>query len=80
MKRWKKRALSLLLAFVLSAVLSGCVYAGNQRWEDLSPAQREAVRQEFAQARQETEAELDGENGAFARWVLDAAEEGLREP
>ena len=68
------------LAASLTIALSGCVYACNQSWEDLTPAEQEEVRQAYEDIRSEWTSAFSGgaSEDCFARDILRQVDQLLR--
>ena len=52
--------LSVFTAGALAVSLSGCVYAGNKSWDDLTLQEQTDVRQAYQEVRDELEAAFPG--------------------
>lgn len=62
--------LSALTAGTLALSLSGCVYAGNKSWDDMTPQEQAEVRQAYQEIRDELAAAFPG-RAPEDEWVQD---------
>lgn len=62
--------LSALTAGTLALSLSGCVYAGNKSWDDMTPQEQAEVRQAYQEIKDELDAAFPG-RAPEDEWVQD---------
>lgn len=71
MKTFKRSFLfPALMAGVMAVSLSGCVYAGNKSWDDMTPEEQAEVRQTYQDVKGDLEAAFPG-SGPMDEWVRD---------
>lgn len=49
--RISKLFLIILMFSMIAITMSGCVYANNKNWDDMTPEEQEEVRQNFEEER-----------------------------
>lgn len=71
----------ILLFSMIAVTTSGCVYANNKNWDDMTPDEQEEVRQNFEEERKELEEDFsrDSAEGKFTLYILDKVEEGIED-
>ncbi len=79
MRLIKKQFLALAILGMIAINLSGCTYANNKNWDDLTAEEKEELQQEFENIKVELEEDLpsDGVEGKFTSYILDKVEEGI---
>ena len=75
--RISKLFLIILMFSMIAITMSGCVYANNKNWDDMTPAEQEEVRQNFEEERKELEEEFSDDS--FAQYILDKVEQAIEE-
>ena len=80
-KNIKKQFLALAISGMIAINLSGCVYANNKNWDDLTVEEKEELQQEFESMKVELEEDFpsDSTEGKFASYILDKVEEGIED-
>lgn len=78
-KNIKKQFLALAILGMIAINLSGCVYANNKSWDDLTAEEKEEMQQEFESMKVELEEDFpsDSVEGKFTSYILDKVEEGI---
>lgn len=73
-KEIKKVFVAVVLVTV-SVTMSGCVYADNKSWGDMTYEEKREVKQEYAEIKEELEEEFSGDSieDGLASYILDAA-------
>lgn len=61
----------------VAMTISGCTYVNNKSWDDMTPEEREEVRQVFEKERKELEENEDFSEKGFAQFILDKVEEAI---
>lgn len=77
-KRIKKLFPVTLALSIIAITMSGCVYANNKSWNDMTPEEQEEVRQAFDDVKNDLEAgfsDIPEEN--FSRYILDKVEQAI---
>lgn len=71
--------LSVFMAGALAVSLSGCVYAGNKSWDDLTLQEQTDVRQAYQEVRDELEAAFPGgtPEDELIRGILQRVEQAI---
>ncbi len=79
--RISKLFLIILMFSMIVITMSGCVYANNKNWDDMTPEEQEEVRQNFEEERKELEEDFpsDSVEGKFTSYILDKVEEGIED-
>mgnify|MGYP001070276550 CR=1 FL=1 len=56
---------------MIAITMSGCVYANNKNWDDMTPEEQEEVRQNFEEERKELEEDFpsDSVEGKFTSYI-----------
>ena len=75
--RIKKLIFNVLLLSTVAMTISGCTYVNNKSWDDMTPEEREEVRQVFEEERRELEENEDFSDNSFAQYILDKVEEAI---
>lgn len=75
--RISKLFLIILLFSMIAITMSGCVYANNKNWDDMTPEEQEEVRQVFEEERKELEEDENMSDNGFAQYILDKVEEAV---
>ena len=80
-KNIKKQFLALAILGMIATNLSGCTYANNKNWDDLTAEEKEELQQEFESMKVELEEDFpnDSVEGKFTSYILDKVEEGISE-
>ena len=75
----KKQFLGLTILGMIAINLSGCTYANNKNWDDLTAEEKEELQQEFESMKVELEEDFpsDSVEGKFTSYILDKVEEGI---
>ena len=76
-ERIKKLIFNVLLLSTVAMTISGCTYVNNKSWDDMTPEEREEVRQVFEEERKELEANEGFSDNSFAQYILDKVEEAI---
>ena len=78
-KNIKKQFLALAVLGMIVISLSGCPYANNKNWDDLTAGEKEELQQEFESIKVELEEDFpsDSVEGKFTSYILDKVEEGI---
>lgn len=78
-KNIKKQFLALAILGMVAINLSGCTYANNKNWDDLTAEEKEELQQEFESMKAELEEDFpnDSVEGKFTSYILDKVEEGI---
>ena len=76
-KRIKKLIFNVLLLSTVAMTISGCTYVNNKSWDDMTPEEREEVRQVFEEERKELEENEGFSDNSFAQYILDKVEEAI---
>ena len=78
-KNIKKQFLALAVLGMIAINLSGCTYANNKNWDDLTAGEKEELQQEFESIKVELEEDFpsDSVEGKFTSYILDKVEEGI---
>lgn len=64
---------------ILAGALSGCVYANNKSWDDMTPEEQAEVRRAFEEVRDELKGSFpdDSPEEVFSRFILGGVEQVL---
>lgn len=77
-KRIKKLFPVTLTLSIIAITMSGCVYANNKSWNDMTPEEQEEVRQAFDDVKDDLEASFsDIPEDDFSRYILDKVEQAI---
>lgn len=77
-KRIKKLFPVTLTLSIIAITMSGCVYANNKSWNDMTPEEQEEVRQAFDDIKDDLEASFsDIPEDDFSRYILDKVEQAI---
>ena len=76
-ERIKKLIFNVLLLSTVAMTISGCTYVNNNSWDDMTPEEREEVRQVFEEERKELEENEGFSDNSFAQYILDKVEEAI---
>lgn len=68
---------NIVIFGVMAMTLSGCTYANNKSWDDMTPEEQEEVREIFEEHRNELEKEEDFSEDMFAQYILDQVEKAI---
>ena len=68
---------NIVIFGVVAMTLSGCTYANNKSWDDMTPEEQEEVRQVFEEERKELEEDENMSDNGFAQYILDKVEEAV---
>ena len=75
--RIKKLIFNVFWLSTIAMTISGCTYVNNKSWDDMTPEEREEVRQVFEKERKELEENEDFSEKGFAQFILDKVEEAI---
>ena len=69
-----KKVFAAVVLGIVSVTMSGCVYADNKSWGDMTYEEKQAVKQEFAEIKEELEEEFSSDSieDGLASYILDA--------
>lgn len=79
-KRIKKLLAVTLGLGMIAITMSGCVYANNKSWHDMTPEEQEEVRQEFLDdMKKDLEASFSDNSSEdkFSRYILNQVEQAI---
>jgi len=76
-ERIKNLIFNVLLLSTVAMTISGCTYVNNKSWDDMTPEEREEVRQVFEEERKELEENEGFSDNNFAQYILDKVEEAI---
>ena len=70
-----KKVFAVVVLVIVSVTVSGCVYADNKSWGDMTYEEKREVKQEYAEIKEELEEEFSGDSieDGLASYILDAA-------
>lgn len=70
-----KKVFAAVVLGIVSVTMSGCVYADNKNWGDMTYEEKQEVKQEYAEIKEELEEEFSGDSieDGLASYILDAA-------
>lgn len=68
---------NIVILGLMAMTLSGCTYANNKSWDDMTPEEREEVREIFEEHRNELKKEEDFSEDMFAQYILDQVEKAI---
>lgn len=70
-----KKVFAAVVLVIVSVTMSGCVYADNKSWGDMTYDEKQEVKQEYAEIKEELEEEFSGDSieDGLASYILDAA-------
>ena len=70
-----KKVFAAVVLVIVSVTVSGCVYADNKSWGDMTYEEKREVKQEYAERKEELEEEFSGDSieDGLASYILDAA-------
>ena len=70
-----KKVFAAVVLAIVSVIMSGCVYADNKSWGDMTYEEKQEVKQEYAEIKEELEEEFSGDSieDGLASYILDAA-------
>ncbi len=70
-----KKVFAAVVLVIVSVTVSGCVYADNKSWGDMTYEEKREVKQEYAEIKEELEEEFSGDSieDGLASYILDAA-------
>ena len=77
-KRIKKLLPVTLVLGMIAITMSGCVYANNKSWHDMTPEEQQEVRQEFLDdMKKDLEASFSDNSSEdnFLRYIIDNIEQ-----
>lgn len=80
-KNIKKMLPLVLMLGAVAMTMSGCVYANNKSWHDMTAEERQEVRQEFENDKKhDLEADFSGNRleEQFSQYILDRVEQALQ--
>ena len=69
-----KKVFAAFVLVIVSVTVSGCVYADNKSWGDMTYEEKREVKQEYAEIKEELEEEFSGDSieDGLASYILDA--------
>lgn len=75
LKKAIKKVFVAVILVTVSVTMSGCVYADNKSWGDMTYDEKQEVKQEYAEIKEELEEEFSGDSieDGLASYILDAA-------
>ncbi len=70
-----KKVFAVVVLVIVSVTVSGCVYADNKSWGDMTYEEKQEVKQEYAEIKEELEEGFSGDSieDGLASYILDAA-------
>lgn len=70
-----KKVFAAVVLVIVSVTMSGCVYADNKSWGNMTYEEKQEVKQEYAEIKEELEEEFSGDSieDGLASYILDAA-------
>ena len=78
----KKLLLAVLALSMIAMTMSGCVYANNKSWDDMTAEEQEAVRQEFFEDMEEELEASSSDNRfeeQFLRFICDNVQQTMED-
>lgn len=78
----KKLLLAVLALSMIAMTMSGCVYANNKSWDDMTAEEQEAVRQEFFEDMEEELEASSSDNRfeeQFLRFIFDNVQQTMED-
>lgn len=74
LKKEIKKVFVAVVLVIVSVTMSGCVYADNKSWGDMTYDEKQEVKQEYAEIKEELEEEFSGDSieDGLASYILDA--------
>ena len=78
----KKLLLAVLALSMIAMTMSGCVYANNKSWDDMTAEEQEAVRQEFFEDMEEELEASSSDNRfeeQFLRFIFDNVQQAMED-
>ena len=74
LKKAIKKVFVAVILVIVSVTMSGCVYADNKSWGDMTYDEKQEVKQEYAEIKEELEEEFSGDSieDGLASYILDA--------
>lgn len=78
----KKLLLAVLALSMIAMTMSGCVYANNKSWDDMTAEEQEVVRQEFFE---DMEVELEASSSGnrleeeFLHFIFDNVQQAMED-
>lgn len=74
LKKEIKKVFVAVVLVIVSVTMSGCVYADNKSWGDMTYDEKQEVKQEYAEIKEELEEEFSGDSieDGLASHILDA--------
>lgn len=74
LKKEIKKVFVAVILVIVSVTMSGCVYADNKSWGDMTYDEKQEVKQEYAEIKEELEEEFSGDSieDGLASYILDA--------
>ena len=78
-KKIKNFSITGIILSMISIILNGCVYANNKNWNDMTSQEKQEVKEQYQEERDELEQELAGDDfeGKLGRSFLDTVGEEL---
>ena len=78
-KKVKKFSVTIIVLSMMSATLSSCVYANNKNWNDSTAREKQEVKEQYQEEKEELEQEFAGDDfkDKLGRIFLDVVEEEL---
>lgn len=69
----KKKVFMAVILGIVSVTMSGCVYAGNKSWSSMTSEEKQEVKQDYAEIKEELKQEFSGDSieDGLASFILD---------
>ena len=61
-KKIKKISIIAIMLSMMSVTLSGCVYANNKNWSDMTAQEKQEVKEQYQEVKEELEQEFAGDD------------------
>lgn len=78
-KKIKKFSVTAIMLSMMSVTLSGCVYANNKNWSDMTAHERQEVKEQYQEEKEKLEQEFvsDDFEDKLGRFFLDVVGDEL---
>lgn len=78
-KKIKKFSITAIMLSMMSVTLSGCVYANNKNWSDMTAQEKQEVKEQYQEEKEELEREFasDDFEDKLGRFFLDVVGDEL---
>ena len=78
-KKIKKFSVTVIVLSMMSVTLSGCVYANDKNWNDMTAQEKQEVKEQYQDEKEELEQEFAGDDfeDKLGRIFLDVVGEEL---